>query len=412
MFFRSRFLMEKTIYYHILKMGLKIFIFTLFSLLLWNLDLYFYHESFFLGSSVFSIFSVVLLILLGSFFLAYIFFKNTIRLYQWVIKLDEGVKPHLPFLFKEDDLYSELAFKIDKFYTLAQKNHVNNDSKNIERSIVSSINKNTPINLKMFDQLEDIKQHIAEQVEDCQKLTMRIQSFTEIKKDSFIKMQELCDVSDETENSIRSISVAAEELLFSVSQISQQVIHATSIAIQAAKAAEEADGRVFGLAQTASKISDVVLLIQEIANQTHLLALNATIEAARAGDAGKGFAVVASEVKNLANETAKATDEISDQVSDIQLSTKETVEAIKLISSIISDVNNISNAISDAVDMQAQAAKTMVLSIDHAFETSSHMGKELKNIAIKNTEKTFLDDTNSIVKNIQKKCDYIQNIEA
>jgi len=151
-----------------------------------------------------------------------------------------------------------------------------------------------------------------------------------------------------------------QDLSKSISGMHQQVHHASSIAFSAMSAVQEADGRVYGLSQTANKISDVILLIQDIANQTHLLALNATIEAARAGEAGKGFAVVASEVKNLANETAKATDEISKQVLDIQQSTKETVDAIKHIFEIINKINSLSHKVTSDVEEQAACASSIL----------------------------------------------------
>lgn len=113
------------------------------------------------------------------------------------------------------------------------------------------------------------------------------------------------------------MAAAAEEQSSSIGEISRQVTQSTEIAGSAVNAAEKADSMVQGLAASAQKIGDIVAMITDIADQTNLLALNATIEAARAGDGGKGFAVVASKVKNLANQTAKATEEIGSQISEI-----------------------------------------------------------------------------------------------
>src|SRR5215212_4101010 len=135
--------------------------------------------------------------------------------------------------------------------------------------------------------------------------------------------------SGEASMSVESVASAAEELSASINDISQQAAHAAGIASRAVSQARETDGTVQGLATSAGRIGEVVGLINTIAAQTNLLALNATIEAARAGEAGRGFAVVASEVKSLASQTAKATEEISEQVQDIQKVAGEAIDAIK-----------------------------------------------------------------------------------
>ncbi|RMD63500.1 MAG: HAMP domain-containing protein, partial [Alphaproteobacteria bacterium] len=133
--------------------------------------------------------------------------------------------------------------------------------------------------------------------------------------------------AEEASTNVRTVAAAAEELLASVSEIGRQVQQSTTISKDAVEEAGRADEMIQGLAEAAAKIGEVVGLITDIAEQTNLLALNATIEAARAGDAGKGFAVVASEVKNLANQTAKATEEISAQIAGIQGATQGAVKA-------------------------------------------------------------------------------------
>ncbi|MES1148109.1 MAG: methyl-accepting chemotaxis protein, partial [Bradyrhizobium guangdongense] len=141
--------------------------------------------------------------------------------------------------------------------------------------------------------------------------------------------------SNDASMSVDSVASAAEELSASINDISQQAAHAAGIASRAVSQARDTDGTVQGLAKSASRIGEVVGLINTIAAQTNLLALNATIEAARAGEAGRGFAVVASEVKSLATQTAKATDEISEQIADIQKVAGEAITAIQAIGGII-----------------------------------------------------------------------------
>ncbi|MHA1598339.1 MAG: methyl-accepting chemotaxis protein, partial [Alphaproteobacteria bacterium] len=136
---------------------------------------------------------------------------------------------------------------------------------------------------------------------------------------------------------------------------------------------ERSNEQVQGLATAAQKIGEVVELISDIAEQTNLLALNATIEAARAGDAGKGFAVVASEVKNLANQTAKATEEISAQIGGIQGATRDAVEAIGGITSIIDEINEITSAIAAAVEEQGAATQEIARNVEQASAGTSEV---------------------------------------
>ena len=161
--------------------------------------------------------------------------------------------------------------------------------------------------------------------------------------------------TEEASTNVQAVATATEELSASSREIGEQTARSSKTAEQAVDDASKTNATVDGLAQAAQNIGDVVALIQQIAGQTNLLALNATIEAARAGDAGKGFAVVASEVKSLANQTAKATEEISGQIADIQNATKETVTAIKTIGQTISHISEISTTIASAVQEQTAA---------------------------------------------------------
>ena len=144
---------------------------------------------------------------------------------------------------------------------------------------------------------------------------------------------------------VETVASATEELTASIGEIAQQATRSAEIAGKAAEEARRTNAVVEGLGSGTQKIGEVVTLIQNIASQTNLLALNATIEAARAGEHGRGFAVVASEVKALANQTAKATEEISTQIQSIQTATGEAVSAIQAIGGTIAEINEISNAI-------------------------------------------------------------------
>jgi methyl-accepting chemotaxis protein len=165
------------------------------------------------------------------------------------------------------------------------------------------------------------------------------------------------NASAQASANVGTVAAATEELTASISNIAQQVTRSAEIAGKAADEARRTNAVVEGLAAGTHKIGEVVTLIQNIASQTNLLALNATIEAARAGEHGKGFAVVASEVKALANQTAKATEEISAQVQGIQNATGEAVNAIQAIGGTIAEIDSISNEIATSVEQQGLATR-------------------------------------------------------
>jgi methyl-accepting chemotaxis protein len=172
--------------------------------------------------------------------------------------------------------------------------------------------------------------------------------------------------SEETATNVQSIATASEQLSTSIAEIGRQVGTSTEVASRAVDEARRTNDKMQAMAQAGQKIGDVLKMIGNIAGQINLLALNATIEAARAGDAGRGFVVVASEVKALANQTAKATEDIAAQIAAIQQSTRESAQSIEAIGKTIGEINEIATTIAAAVEEQGAATREMARSIRQA----------------------------------------------
>jgi methyl-accepting chemotaxis protein len=186
--------------------------------------------------------------------------------------------------------------------------------------------------------------------------------------------------SEQASNNVQTVATAGEELSSSISEIGRQVGEAGSISRKAVEQAELTSAQIITLAEAAQKIGDVVQLINDIAAQTNLLALNATIEAARAGDAGKGFAVVASEVKNLATQTAKATEEITGKIAEMQSATQESTVAIQSIAETIGQMDEISTAIAAAIEEQGAATQEIANNVQQAARGTQDVSSSIVNV--------------------------------
>jgi len=212
-------------------------------------------------------------------------------------------------------------------------------------------------------------------------LTASADSMSSVAQGTSNQAERLARAAGETSVNVSSVATAAEQLSASVAEISRQVSDGARITAEAVAQAQATDTTVRTLAEAAGRIGDVVRLINDIAGQTNLLALNATIEAARAGEAGKGFAVVAAEVKNLANQTAKATEEIGSQISAMQDVTGKAVDAIAGIGTTIGKVSEISTAIASAVEEQGVATREIARSVQEAATGSQTVSASVADVS-------------------------------
>jgi methyl-accepting chemotaxis protein len=203
------------------------------------------------------------------------------------------------------------------------------------------------------------------------------QSMTATAEETSAQATTVAAAAEQASVNVQTVASATEELSSSVAEIGRQVTQSTRIAGQAVEQAERTNTTVQGLSAAAQKIGDVVRLISDIASQTNLLALNATIEAARAGDAGKGFAVVASEVKSLANQTARATEEIGAQVAAMQSATSEAVQAIQSITGTIGAINEIAATIASAVEEQGAATHEIARNVQEAAQGTGQVSSSI-----------------------------------
>ena len=195
------------------------------------------------------------------------------------------------------------------------------------------------------------------------------------------QVTEASAAAEQTAQNVETVAAGSTQLASSVEEISGQVSRASNVSSEAVQKVQEAHASISGLSQAANQIGEIINLIADIAAQTNLLSLNATIEAARAGEAGRGFAVVAGEVKTLANQSAKASDDIARQILEIQEATKHAVATIETISDVIEQVNSISVSISGAVEEQACVTRDISVNMGDATTAVSSISQGMHSIA-------------------------------
>jgi methyl-accepting chemotaxis protein len=237
---------------------------------------------------------------------------------------------------------------------LSDAHIIEDEKKKISRSLKNSV-------LSIVSSLSGSGSELQETMNGVLKSTQSTQN----------QSQSMSSMSERFSENVSLVSQATSQLSTSIDEIANQISKTTQMTRKGTEEAKEAEGVVRGLSKAASKIGEVVKIINEIANQTNLLALNATIEAARAGNAGKGFSVVASEVKNLAGQTAKATEEITQQIKAMQDATHQVVTSIEEMTSTIKDINESTYIISSAIEEQGASTQEIFKSIA-MVATSSH----------------------------------------
>ncbi|MEP3429020.1 MAG: methyl-accepting chemotaxis protein [Roseibium sp.] len=255
------------------------------------------------------------------------------------------------------------------------------EQEKVEREKQAAEEKRESMNA-LADDFETRLMTIVETVaESSQRMQSTAQNMSSVADQTRRQASDVATEADNASQNVQTAASAAEEMSASIGEINRQVSGSAEISNQANAEALRSNESVRGLADAASKIGEVVDLISGIAEQTNLLALNATIEAARAGEAGKGFAVVASEVKSLATQTARATDEISTQITGMQSATGDAVEAIQTISETIGQIKDISDTISSAVAEQGSATQEIAASTQQAAASTSTVGSTIGEVA-------------------------------
>ncbi len=235
--------------------------------------------------------------------------------------------------------------------------------------------------IKLADQFEGA---VGEIIETVSSASTELEASAGTLTSTAVRAQEVTTAvaaaSEEASTNVQSVASATEEMASSVNEISRQVQESARMANEAVDQARKTNDRVGELSKAAARIGDVVELINTIAGQTNLLALNATIEAARAGEAGRGFAVVASEVKALAEQTAKATGEIGQQIAGIQAATQESVGAIRAISGTIERLSEISSTIAAAVEEQGAATQEISRNVQQAAQGTQQVSSNIVDV--------------------------------
>jgi methyl-accepting chemotaxis protein len=285
----------------------------------------------------------------------------------------------LPGLGRKDEV-GDVAGAVEKFKVVSEKKARDEAEAKMKQDQVAAQQRKADM-VKLADQFEGA---VGEIIETLSSASTELEASASTLTATAERSQELTTVvaaaSEEASANVQAVASATEELSSSVNEISRQVQESARMASEAVGQARTTNDRVGELSKAAARIGDVVELINTIAGQTNLLALNATIEAARAGEAGRGFAVVASEVKALAEQTAKATGEIGQQISGIQAATQESVGAIKEISGTIEKLSEISSTIAAAVEEQGAATQEISRNVQQAAQGTQQVSANITDV--------------------------------
>jgi methyl-accepting chemotaxis protein len=285
----------------------------------------------------------------------------------------------LPGLDRKDEV-GDMAQAVETFKVKAEEKAREEAEAKIKQDRIAAQQRKADM-IKLAD---DFESAVGEIVETVSSASTELEASANTLTATAVRSQELTTMvaaaSEEASTNVQSVASATEELTSSVNEISRQVQESARMAGEAVDQARKTNDRVGELSKAAARIGDVVELINTIAGQTNLLALNATIEAARAGEAGRGFAVVASEVKALAEQTAKATGEIGQQISGIQAATQESVGAIKEISFTIEKLSEISSTIAAAVEEQGAATQEISRNVQQAAQGTQQVSSNITDV--------------------------------
>jgi len=285
----------------------------------------------------------------------------------------------LPGLGRKDEV-GGVAGAVEKFKVVSEQKARDEAEARIKQDQMAAQQRKADM-IKLADAFEGA---VGEIVETVSSASTELEASAGVLTKTAERAQEVTTTvaaaSEEASTNVQSVASATEELSSSVNEISRQVQESARIASEAVDQARATNDRVSELSKAASRIGDVVELINTIAGQTNLLALNATIEAARAGEAGRGFAVVASEVKALAEQTAKATGEIGQQISGIQAATQDSVTAIKEISGTIEKLSEIASTIASAVEEQGAATQEISRNVQQAAEGTGQVSANIVDV--------------------------------
>ncbi len=237
----------------------------------------------------------------------------------------------------------------------------------------------------MTEQLRDVLGRVNESAQAVaaasEELTVTSQQMSANAEETSAQATVVSAAAEQVSSNVGTVATATEEMTASIKEIAKNATEAAKVATAAVKVAEETNGKVAALSESSAEIGKVIKVITSIAQQTNLLALNATIEAARAGEAGKGFAVVANEVKELAKETAKATEEIGQKIEAIQTDTRGAIDAIAQIGTIINQINDIQNTIASAVEEQTATTNEIGRNVAQAAKGSSEIAQNITGVA-------------------------------